>query len=67
MSATNEEMTSFHLSEMTFVCLFVIVCLSVQDLLRLPGGVLRLSQQTGGAVHEAPQRHDPLPDQVVSV
>lgn len=38
----------------------------MQDLLRLSRGVLRLSQQTGGAVHEATQRHDPLPDQTVS-
>lgn len=39
----------------------------MQDLLRVPGSVLRLSQQTGGAVHEATQRHDPLPDQIVSL
>lgn len=41
--------------------------LSVQDLLRVSGGVLRLPQQTGGAVHEATQRHDPFLDQIVSL
>lgn len=39
----------------------------MQDLLRVSGGVLRLPQQTGGAVHEATQRHDPFPDQIVSL
>lgn len=43
------------------------VYLFVQDLLRVPGGFLRLSQQTSGAVHETTQRHDPLPDQIVSL
>lgn len=43
----------------------VCVFLFFQDLLRVPRGVLRLSQQTGGSVHETTQRHDPLPNSTV--
>lgn len=39
---------------------------SLQDLLWVPGCVLRLPQQTGGAVHETTQCHDSFPDQIVS-
>lgn len=39
---------------------------SVQDFLRVPGRLLRLPQQAGGAVHETTQCHDSFPNQIVS-
>ena len=51
-----------HLVTANFYVFLLFFC---QDLLRVPRSVLRLSQQTGGSVHETTQRHDPLPNSTV--
>lgn len=54
------------LSRIFFFTLAQVKSFSVQDFLRVPGRVLRLPQQAGGAVHEKTQCHDSFPDQIVS-